>query len=100
MEQNEFKQEKKLRRARYVYSIGFPSILTKIDQVLSQAQLRSFSSRNRFIRSDCESHGGLLNCLGSPSETHPYSIKGKTTTAGFDDTIPANNKIDLNIGYP
>jgi hypothetical protein len=29
-----------------------------------------------------------------------YSIKGKTGVAGFDNTIPATNKIDLNIGYP
>jgi Pectate lyase superfamily protein len=29
-----------------------------------------------------------------------YSIKGKTGGGPFDDAIPANNKIDLNIGYP
>jgi Pectate lyase superfamily protein len=29
-----------------------------------------------------------------------YSIKGKTGGRPFDDTVPANNKIDRNIGYP
>jgi hypothetical protein len=38
--------------------------------------------------------------VGNVFRNNPYSIKGKTGTAAFDDTIPANNKIDLNIGYP
>src|SRR6266536_745840 len=38
--------------------------------------------------------------VGNVFRNNPYSIKGKTGTAGFDDTIPANNKSDLNIGYP